>query len=103
MSDNVRPIFGGKFAAASEPVPQVVAFIERLLERAKAGDVRAIAVAYIRSNGHPADGWDRDADPDLVYRLHSAIACLMGGFTDDVNSSSVVISARDDDKPEDAG
>lgn len=92
MSDNVQPLFGGKLATpANEPVPQVVAFIERLLVRAKSGDVRAIGVAYIRGNGHPADGWQRDGDADLTYRLHSAIACLMGEFTASLNSTSTAV------------
>ena len=94
--EKVQPLFGDRLTTpTNEPVPQVVAFIERLLARAKAGDIRAIGVAYVRGNGHIADGWDRDGDPGLIYRLHSAIACLMHEFTNDVNSTSVVVSQND--------
>ena len=94
----VQALFGGKVATpANEPVPQVVAFIERLLVRAKAGDVRAIGVTYVCGNGHRVYGWERDADPDLTYRLHSAIICLAHEFTNDINVTSADVSQKSEE------
>jgi hypothetical protein len=90
IMDNVRPLFVN---LPKEPVPHVVDFIERLLKRAKAGDVRAVAVAYVCGDGHIAEGWYRDSDVELAYRLHSAIACLMHEFTDNMNATSVDMGA----------
>jgi hypothetical protein len=97
MSTNdpkVTALFGGgDVVPAGEPVPLVVEFVESLLARAKSGDMRAIAVAYVKGNRVPADGWERErTDGSLTFILHSAIACLMGEFTDEMNATSVSIA-----------
>lgn len=47
---NVKQLPGAP-TPVSEPVPETVELIERLLERAKAGDIRSVAVAYTLNGG----------------------------------------------------
>jgi len=84
--EKVTSLFGGAVSAVNQPVPELVAFIERLLTRAKSGEMRAIAVAYVRGNGLPSEGWSYD-DTENVFLLHSGIACLFGNFTNFINSA----------------
>ena len=93
MSDKVTSLFGGAVSGANQPVPQVVAFVERLLARAKSGEMRAIAVTYVRGNDLPSEGWQRGDDPNHTFVLHSGIACLLGNFTDMLNGSDSIVEA----------
>ncbi len=43
--------------APGEPVPEIVEMLEELLERAKAGDVRALAYATVESDMAFTDSW----------------------------------------------
>lgn len=83
MTDNVKPIFGGTLSAGNEPVPSVIAFIKGLLARAEHGDLRAIAVAYVRGNQRPSFGWsDEDGGGRLSFILHSGVVILQSEYTE---------------------
>lgn len=58
----------------SQPVPEVVAFIEGLLARAKAGDIQAIAVAYAAPGEVTGDGWS--VGKGYSHQIMAAIADL---------------------------
>jgi hypothetical protein len=93
----VISLSGQKVNPPGQPVPEVIDFLERILARAKSGDIRAVAVAYVRGNGMTADGWYSDRnDGKLTFILHSAIACLMGDFTADLNKSSISVPVDED-------
>jgi hypothetical protein len=94
MTRNVTSLFGGEVAPSGQPVPEVVAFLENLLDRAKSGDIRAIAVAYVKDNGKTSAGWERERNDDnrLACVLHSAIACLMGKFTERLTNAGVEVA-----------
>jgi hypothetical protein len=94
MTDKVTALFGGTVSAVNEPIPELVAFVERLLARAKSGEIRAIAVTYVRGNGRPSEGWQRGDNPDHAFVLHSGIACLLGNFTDMLNATDTVAEAQ---------
>lgn len=68
-----------------QPVEDIVELLERLLEEAKAGDIRGIAYAISLNNGCKATGWeeaDGSRDP-----LCTAIGILqhryLAGLLDD--------------------
>ena len=46
--------------APGEPVPEVVEMLEELLERAKAGDVRALAYATVDGDLGTTNSWFRE-------------------------------------------
>ena len=89
--NKIQPLFGDRLATpANEPCQEVVSFVEELLARAKCGDVRAIAVAFIRGNGNSAEGWEQDADPRLTRDLHSAAVSMVHNYTVDMNCGAHV-------------
>lgn len=58
-ADNrVASLFGGP--APADPVPEIIAMCERLLERAKSGDLRALAYAAASrtAGGTIGHGWE---------------------------------------------
>jgi hypothetical protein len=72
-----------------QPQPDVIEFIENLLERAKAGRVQSVAVCYVTEDYHPADGWmhgDRLIDR---FILPTAVSCLIARLADGLNSRGV--------------
>lgn len=44
---------------AGEPVPHIVARLERLLEDARSGELRALACACAYRDGHITTGWEK--------------------------------------------
>jgi hypothetical protein len=85
MSDsNVTALFGGNIVTA-DPPQSVVQFLEELLDQAKAGEVASIAVAFVSGNGAPCQGWEKGPNHANDFVLHSAIACLLALYTDQMN------------------
>jgi len=83
----VVSIFGGDHGVApGSPDPQIIAFLERILARAKAGEIRAIALTYVKPNGRPSEGWHFGAIPDDIFVLHSGAACMVDNLTRTLNS-----------------
>lgn len=56
------------------PVPEVIECLEELLARAKAGEVRAVALAYVLPEGITGTAWNSGAASR--HELTSAIAQL---------------------------
>jgi hypothetical protein len=52
---NVVPL--GRIVGTNEPVEEVITLLEELLEKARAGEVRALAYAYIEGGGLSNTGW----------------------------------------------
>ena len=94
-SKNIKSLFGDRFATPNnEPVPQVVDFLKDLLARAEKGDVRAVAVAFIRGNNNSSLGWELDGGREIIRSLHSAIICLANKY---VNSKLFIDAPVSDD------
>jgi hypothetical protein len=53
---NIVPL--GRIVATNEPVESVIAELEGLLERARAGEVRAIAYTIVDGGGYTSCSWD---------------------------------------------
>lgn len=62
-----------------EPDPHIIAELERLLARAKDGDLRAIAYATCNANGSTGSGWEGVAGTRLP--LGAAVAMLQHRYT----------------------
>lgn len=60
---------------SSEPQPDVIAFIEALLVRAKSGDIQAIAVATVLNAEETGDGW-KPGKTAYSHQLMAAIGDL---------------------------
>lgn len=61
--------------APNEPVPEVVEVLESLLERARAGDIRAIRYGIVVS-GSFASAWTTEGTENCKDKLLSAVALL---------------------------
>lgn len=59
-----------------QPVPGIVAFVEKLLDDAKAGRVRALAIAAVKQGDMVTTAWERPEDGDYGHQLAAAIGCL---------------------------
>lgn len=79
----------GKAPKGSEPQPDVVRVVEELLQRAKSGDIQAIAVTVVRANARIGTAWDGSERgyrhqlmagvAMLEHRLHSSVEHLDAG------------------------
>lgn len=83
MSDNVRSFPARKVSVAFEPNADIVAQCERLLEDAKSGLLRGMAVAVVRHNGLTPDheitrGWAFDTV--VGWAMEAAIGRLQVAF-----------------------
>lgn len=58
-----------------QPMPEVVAMLERLLERAKTGGVVGVAYACAYADGTFGNGWDKGTH-DVSFVLGNAISVL---------------------------
>lgn len=74
----------------NEPVPAVVAFLEQLLERAKAGEVQAIAFALRTADGDFDTWWGGGLTFDLA--LATGITRLAWRYQNEAFSETTVIS-----------
>ena len=75
MTENrVAALFGGP--APADPVPDIVSLCERMLERAKTGELRALAFATVTrdAGGRIGSGWER-ADGER-FNLAAAVMAL---------------------------
>lgn len=68
------PGYEGEIRAPGEPNPDVVRVLERYLERAKAGDIVAVAIAGVRHDGANTSIWASDGG--LTNALISSVAML---------------------------
>lgn len=91
MNSNVRAFPGVTDAARpqdAQPDPEIIAFCEDLVERAKRGDIRAIAVAMVKPGRLTADGWRRTYQgADCCHELMAAITYLQHRFANGVNTN----------------
>jgi hypothetical protein len=66
---------------AGQPVPSVVAVLESLLERARTGQVRAVAYAVASVDGTVATGWEKPDEGGAVGRAFENHALASGIMT----------------------
>jgi hypothetical protein len=77
----VIPIHGGVAPGTpfGEPVPEVISLLESILERAKAGKVRAVAIAATLEDGDPqpslTTAWHYE--PRYFPDLYTGVSCLL--------------------------
>lgn len=78
-------------APAGKPQPQleVIAYIETLLVRARAGGIQAIAAAFVSPDGAPCTGWSRGDGKSLAYLLLTAATCLEHELVDGLNKTTI--------------
>jgi hypothetical protein len=92
MSNNVRAFPGTADSAKApdeQPDEKIIAFCEDLVARAKAGTIRAIAVALVEPGRITADGWRRsDHGADCCHELMAAITYLQLRYGNQVNLDS---------------
>lgn len=62
--------------AQNEPVPEIVANLERLLEEAKAGTLRSFSYAVVRTGGVIGTGWQLDQKAPDSLSLAASIGHL---------------------------
>jgi len=85
-TDNVRTFPGvanPQAAVDLQPQANVIAKLEQLLERAKAGQIRAIAFTFVKPGGWLCDGWEDDSG--TVHLLMAGISYLQNRFATSVN------------------
>lgn len=72
-----------------QPDAAIVAFCEDLVERAKRGQIRGIAVAMVQSGRITADGWRREEHgADCAHELMAAITYLQLRYGCQINANS---------------
>ena len=89
MSSNVRAFPGTADPTKmpdDQPDAAIIAFCEDLVERAKAGKIRAIAVAMVQPGRTTADGWRRaEHGVDCCHELMAAITYLQLRYGNQIN------------------
>jgi hypothetical protein len=70
----------GQDVLPGEPSADLIETVERLLEMAKSGHLRAIAYATVRENDVIGTGWDGVAG--TRYSMGSAIMMLQGRYSE---------------------
>lgn len=96
--EKVTSIFGGPVVCSNEPVPHIVDTLEGMLNRAKAGEIRAIAIVYVRGNGRPSTiKQTSDLDKDTIWPLHSGLMCLTAKVTDELNGNTYEVDPLEDE------
>lgn len=73
-----------------EPVVPIVELLERLLDRAKRGDIRAFAYAVVRNGFWTEEGVKSAEDEPLAPSIIGAVAVLQGRLIDDQLEKSLV-------------
>lgn len=71
MTNKVVGILG--YVAPGDPVPTVVALLEETLEMARKGEITAVAIATVQSDGCANGNWAHKAD---YYALLGSLARL---------------------------
>lgn len=66
---NVVGIYGNSPIAAAQPQPELIAFIERLLDVAKSGHLQHLAAVWIDKTGFVGDGYAPGAAPEDLIPL----------------------------------
>lgn len=96
MAD-VRSFPGVKLVDTStEPVAEVVKYLEELLAKAEAGHIRAIAFSYVRENGRPSYGWSGIKSGDIrMFALHSGLCTAVTDMGREMADSSDDVDAND--------
>lgn len=88
--NNVTALPGVVLTSSVDAQPQqnVIAFIERLLEKAKLGEIQAIAVATVGPNNTTADGWEQGLQgAPNSHNLMAAISYLQNRLATRMNNS----------------
>lgn len=78
--------------AAAQPNPKVIAYLEKILDRAKAGEVQSVAMAFVRANGYPSYGW-HGFDGVTQFALHSGLMTMLTAIENEMDA----VSTSDDD------
>lgn len=78
MADNVAQlsVVPVDRTAGARPQTGVIEFVERLLLRAKSGELQSIAVAYANAVGNPATGYYRGERQADAWILAAGVLCL---------------------------
>ena len=96
MSSNVKAFPGVADLTKTpdeQPDIKIIAFCEDLVTRAKAGRIRAIAVAMVQPGRKTADGWRRgEHGADCAHELMAAITYLQLRYGSQSNAND----ARDE-------
>jgi hypothetical protein len=72
-----------------QPDPLIIEFCEDLVSRAKAGQIRGIAVAMVKPGRLTADGWCRsEQGGDCCHELTAAITYLQLRYANQVNMTA---------------
>jgi hypothetical protein len=75
--------------ADEQPDAKIIAFCEDLVDRAKAGTIRGIAVAMVQSGRVTADGWRREEHgADCAHELMAAITYLQLRYGNQINATA---------------
>lgn len=78
MANKVVGILGN--VAPGEPVPSVVALLEKVLEQAKRGEITAVAIATVQPDGCAWNDWAHKAE---YYALLGSLARLQQRLVSD--------------------
>lgn len=73
-----------------EPVKPIVELLERLLDRARRGDIRAFAYAVVRNGFWTEEGIKTADDEPLGPSIIGAVAVLHGRIVNDQIENSIV-------------
>lgn len=72
-----------------QPDAAILAFCEDLVDRAKRGQIRGIAVAMVKSGRITADGWRREEyGADCAHELMAAITYLQLRYGGQINATA---------------
>jgi hypothetical protein len=77
---------GGPVHLPGTPAPGVVAILEIMLARAKAGEIQAIGFAYIGANGRPSTG-QAGLRATNVFAVHSGLVLCVDELTRLINDN----------------
>jgi hypothetical protein len=92
VSGNIKAFPGVADSAKApdeQPDDAIISFCEDLVKRAKAGTIRAIAVAIVQPGRVTADGWRRSGhSADCCHELMAAITYLQLRYGNQVSSDS---------------
>ena len=94
MSGSIHAFPGvvdAKSAIDEQPDSGIIEFCEDLVTRAKAGQIRAIAVALVKPGRAPADGWKRaEHSADCAHELMASITYLQLRYGGQINKNDEV-------------
>lgn len=96
MADNVTPLFGDPLPGEIDP--EIIQKAEEFLARARAGEVCAFSIVWVRPNNMPAECTKHTYD--TVNALHSGLVCTTARLTGHLNGEFV--PAAPSPKPEGA-